>query len=86
MRCRSGTAYPFGKDAVPAQQVAVKDQFALRPCAGEVWAVELDGDPAPRGKVYTRHYCAAYAEYRLMRNVESIEPVIERLFPADALF
>jgi hypothetical protein len=86
LRCPSGSAYPFEKDAFPAEQVALKDQFGLRPCEGEVWAVPLDGDAAPEGKVYTRHYCSAYAEHLLMRNVESVEPLIERLFPADALF
>jgi hypothetical protein len=82
LQCRSGSVYPFWAQSFPAEQVALKDQYAPLVRAGEVWAVPLDGDKTRSGMVIMRHYCSAYAEYRLMRNVDPVGPIVDELTDA----
>jgi hypothetical protein len=71
--CPSGAVFPFQIESFPAEQVAERDQFAIAVRAGRIWAVPLDGAPAPKGRVQMRHYCSEYSEQRLMANVQTVE-------------
>jgi hypothetical protein len=71
--CPSGAVFPFQVESFPADQVAERDQFAIAVREGRLWAVPLDGAPAPRGRVQMRHFCNQYREQKLMANVKRVD-------------
>lgn len=68
MSLLSGSHRPFWAKDFPLGEVAPKDQYGLVRRGGHIIAKPLDGDVPRNGRCLMEHYCAEYAEHKLMKS------------------